>query len=90
MQRKAKKPRPKLDRQVTIRLAEDLYQKLQDRADAINRATPGLSVTVSDVIRSMLISLTRGPTAAPPRSPKRPKTAAADTPAPTPDESRDT
>jgi hypothetical protein len=47
--------RKKFGRQVTIRVDDELYGQLADRAASIAEKTPGLSVTVSDVIRSILI-----------------------------------
>jgi hypothetical protein len=47
--------RKRFGRQVTIRVDDELYDHLAERAETIAQKTPGLSVTVSDVIRSILI-----------------------------------
>jgi hypothetical protein len=47
--------RKRYGRQVTIRVDDELYDHLADRAETIAKKTPGLTVTVSDVIRSILI-----------------------------------
>jgi hypothetical protein len=47
--------RKRYGRQVTIRVDDELYDQLADRAESIAQKTPGLSITVSDVIRSILI-----------------------------------
>jgi hypothetical protein len=47
--------RKRFGRQITIRVDDELYDQLANRAEIIAQKTPGLSVTVSDVIRSVLI-----------------------------------
>lgn len=57
MQRNTRINRKRLGHTINVRVDEDLYKKLVTRAEAMNMTTPGLNVTVSDVIRSMLIGL---------------------------------
>lgn len=54
MQRNAVNPQKRFGRQVTLRIEPDLFRKLEQRAETMTASNPGMSVSISDVIRSIL------------------------------------
>jgi hypothetical protein len=66
MQGKTSTANRRFGRQVTLRIEPDLYQELASRAYEMGNRNPGMSVTVSDVIRAILTDAIRAST---PRSP---------------------
>lgn len=40
-----------------VRLTEFLMQRLRQKRDALQRRDPGLNITISDVIRSVIASM---------------------------------
>jgi hypothetical protein len=51
---KRTKTRPGLSRSLTIRLPNDLYDRLEAYGERLGAEMPGVDLTISDVVRSLL------------------------------------